>query len=539
MSKPKFITAKEAAYLVNDGDNIAVATFGVSGTPEEILEEVEKRYLETGHPKSIGYTHAAGGGGFAPTKENGFCRCEDHLAHTGLMERWVCSHAACSDFTTQQLMDNKIAGWNLPLGTLLQVYKEQARGMKGALSKTGLGTFVDPRVDGGCINQLAKDSKEQFVEYIPDFRGEEMLFFKGMDLNIGWMRGTKADKSGNISTDREPYNLEMLTIAQAVRANGGKVFVQVEEVVETGTIHPKMVKVPGFMVDYIVVETKPERRLSTVGAKYNPAFTGEAKVEVSAGAETIPFDGVKVALRRAAMEVTLGAKANFGLGMPQMIGGVLAEEGLSDALIMISESGAVGGVPASGVNFGAHYNVESLSDQGDHFNFFDGGGLEFGAFGLGECNEHGDLNTSLMGGVLKGVGGFMNISAAARNAVFIGTFTAGGIKTHIEDGKLVIDKEGKFKKFVKQIPQSSFSLKEAVHGGHKILYVTERCVLTGTADGLLLSEIAPGIDMQTQILDLMEFAPIIPEGGPKLMDAELFQENWGGLKAYLEAKGEI
>jgi acyl CoA:acetate/3-ketoacid CoA transferase alpha subunit len=206
MAKPKIITAREAAYMVNDGDNIAVATFGCSGTPEEILMEVEKRFLETGHPKNIGYTHAAGGGGFGATKENGFCRCEDHLAHTGLMTRWVCSHAACSDFTTQQLMDNKIAGWNLPLGTLLQVYKDQARGMKGTLSRVGLGTFVDPRIDGGCVNQLAKDSEEQFVEYIPDFRGEEMLFFKGMDLNIAWMRGTKADKNGNISTDREPYN---------------------------------------------------------------------------------------------------------------------------------------------------------------------------------------------------------------------------------------------------------------------------------------------------------------------------------------------
>ncbi|MDD4239269.1 MAG: acylcoa--acetate/3-ketoacidcoatransferase [Desulfotomaculaceae bacterium] len=539
MAKPKVITAKEAAYLINDGDNIAIATFGASGTPEEILMEVEKRFLDTGHPKSIGYTHAAGGGGFAVTKENGFCRCEDHMAHTGLMERWVCSHAACSDFLTQQLMDNKIAGWNLPLGTLLQVYKDQARGMKGTLSKCGLDTFVDARWDGGAVNQLAKDSKEQFVEYFPNFRGEEMLFFKGMELNIGWMRGTKADKNGNISTDKEPYNLEMLTIAQAVRANGGKVFVQVEEIVENGTIHPKMVKVPGIYVDYIVVETQPERRLSTVGAKYNPAFTGEAKVDVSTGADPIKFDGVKVALRRTAMEVPLGAKANFGLGMPQMVGSILAEEGLSDALTLISESGAIGGVPAAGVNFGAHYNVESLSDQGDHFNFFDGGGLEFGAFGLGEADKNGDMNTSLMSGVLKGVGGFMNIAATARFAVFVGTFTAGGIKTHIEDGKLVIDKEGKFKKFVNHIPQNSFSLKKAVEGGHKLLYITERCVFTGTAEGLLLSEIAPGIDLQTQILDQMEFMPIIPEGGPKLMAAELFQENWGGLKAYLEAKGTI
>lgn len=536
MAKPKFITAQEAAYMINDGDNIAVATFGASGTPEEILMEVEKRFFETGHPKNLGYTHAAGGGSFAALAENGLCRAEDHLAHTGLMGRWVCSHSGCSDFTVQQITDNNIAAWNLPLGTLLQVYKDQARGMKGTLSKTGLNTFCDPRIDGGAVNQLAKDSQEQFVEYIPDFRGEEMLFYKGMDLNIGWMRGTKADKNGNISTDREPYNLEMLTIAQAVRANGGKVFVQVEEVVENGTIHPKMVKVPGIYVDYIVVEKHPEKRVSTVGGFYNPAFTGEAKVDMQGGADPIKFDGTKVALRRAAMEVPLGAKGNFGLGMPQMIGSIMTEEGLNDVLTMISESGAIGGVPASGVNFGAHYNVESLTDQGDHFNFFDGEGLEFGAFGLGEVDQNGDLNTSLLNGSLKGVGGFMNICDGAKTAVFVGTFTAGGIKTHIEAGKLFIDKEGKYKKFVKTIPQNSFSLKSAVAAGHKIIYITERCVFEGTAEGLLLTEIAPGIDLQTQILDQMAFKPIIPKGGPKLMESGLFQENWGGLKAILEAK---
>lgn len=538
---PKFITAKEAASFVKDGYNILTSSFGASGVAEEIILEVEKSFLETGHPCNLGLTHAAGGGSFAGLADaEGRCRAEDHLAHEGLLTRWVCSHVACSDITAKLLQDNKIAGWCLPLGTLLQVYKDQARGMKGTLSKCGLNTYCDPRFDGGCVNDMARESAEQYVEYIDNFRGEDFLFYKGMDLQIGWIRGSSADSKGNISCETEPYNLELLTVAQAVRANGGKVFAQVERIVEDGSINPKAVKVPGIYVDYVVVETCPiGPRVSTVGGLYNPAFTGEAKIDVSGGADPIPFNGTKAALRRAAMEVQRGMKGNFGLGMPQMIGSILAEEGESGAITMISESGAVGGVPASGANFGAHYNVESLTDQGDHFNFFDGGGLNFGAFGLSEVDANGDMNVSLLNGVLKGVGGFMNISATAKKAVVVGTFTAAGIKTSIVDGKLVIDKEGKFKKFVNKLPQNAFSMKQAVNSGHEILYVTERCVFQGTPDGLLLIEIAPGADLQKDILDQMEFAPIIPEGGPKLMPAEIFQEEWGGLSAILDAKGDL
>lgn len=537
----QIITAKEAAAMVKDGDNIAVATFGASGTPEEILMEVEKRFLETGHPKSLGYTHAAGGGSFGKFKENGFCRAEDHLAHTGLIERWLCSHSACSDFTSDQIVAENIAAWCMPLGTILQIFKDQARGNKGTLTKVGLGTYCDPRFDGGAINDKARNSELSFVEYIPDFFGEEYLYYKGMDLNIGWMRGTKADGDGNISCDREPYNLEMLTIAQAVRAYGGKVFVEVEEIVETGTINPKLVKVPGIYVDYIVVSEHPEKRMSTVGDLYNPAFTGEEKIDVSEGGDTIPLGAIKVITRRAAMEVQKGMMANFGLGMPQQVGTIIGEEGVSDYLTMISESGSIGGVPAAGVNFGAHYNVIASSDQGDHFNFFDGGGLHIGMFGLSEVNQYGDLNVAVLNGLVKGVGGFMNIMAGARNVVVLGTFTAKGLKEHVEDGKLVIDQEGQFKKFIKEPVQLASDVRRRIADGKGApLYVTERAVFRATPDGLLLEEIAPGVDLQKDILDQMEWAPIIPEGGPKLMPADIFQETWGngGLKAILDAKGE-
>ncbi len=543
----KLITAKEAAAMVNDNDNICVATFGASGTPEEILNEVEKRFLETGHPKNIGYTHAAGGGSFSLNGDGVRCRCEDHLMHEGLITRWMASHIACSDVGSDFVAQNKIAAWNLPLGTIIQIYDGQAKGQRGCLSKVGLNTFVDPRVDGAALNekaktidaQLRKEGKLCFVNYIEDFFGEEMLYYTGWNYNIGWMRGTFADKNGNISCDHESVNVEMLTIAQAVRACGGKVFVEVEKIVEVGDINPHMVKLPGMYVDYLVVSEHPEKRMITVGGYHRPDVTGEVRVDMSednSSADVIPFDYKKIFLRRAAMEIEPGMFANFGLGMPQSVGGVIAEEGCGDFLTMISESGNIGGVPLAGVNFGAHVNVESMTDQGDHFRFFDGQGLDLAMFGLAEADANGDMNTNIVNGAVKGVGGFMNIAAGAKNIVILGTFTAKGMKIEINDGKMTIVQEGKYKKFIKELPQSSFDCRGTAKKGVPVLFVTERCVFKGTPEGIMLTEIAPGIDLQKDILDQMEFTPLIKEGGPDLMPAEIFQEEWGGLKAYVEAK---
>ncbi len=430
---------------------------------------------------------------------------------------------------------DKIAGWNLPLGTILQIFKEQARGVNFCLSKIGLDTFVDPRQDGGKITKAAFDLDEQWVEYIPDFRGEEWLLYKGWPLTVGFMRGTYADEDGNISIQKEHYNLEMLTVAQAVRACGGKVFVEVERIVEKGTIPPKSVKVPGLYIDYIVVMDEKDipNKVVAVGGPYNPCMSGELKMPMgNSGSQPLPFDGIKVICRRAAMEFKAGIKANLGLGMPQSVGNIMDEEGVSKDITLISESGNIGGVPAIGPLFGSHYNVEASSDQGDHFNMFDGEGLACVGFGLSEVDPTGAMNTSILNGTVIGVGGLMNIVSTAKKSVVLGTFTAGGIKTSVRDGKMVIEHEGKFKKFVNQIRQSSFSARRAVADGKEVIYITERAVFEATADGLLLTEIAPGIDLQKDILDQMEFAPIIPEGGPKLMPAEIFQETWGGLKNY-------
>lgn len=530
----KVISLKEAANLFHDNITVASASFGLAGWPEEIAIAVSNRFDETGHPQNITHVHAAGIGnwGKGPKGERGECV----WAKDGLLTKFIGSHAGSSPTLINKIVENKIMAWNLPLGTLIQLFHEEGRNAPGLLSKTGLGTFVDPRYDGGKLNPMTKESGEEVVVHVPDFFGEEYLFYKSIPIDIGFMRGTTADENGNITCEKEALNLEMLSIAQAAKANGGIVIVQVESIAKAGSLNPKLVKVPGIYVDYIVVSEDPENIMQTQGTKFNRAFTGEVRIPLEGNLQPIPFDEKKVMLRRLTMEIKPGYKCNFGIGTPTYAGNVMSEEGCADKITMISESGSIGGVPGGGNDFGAHWNIEASCDQGDHFSFFDGGGLDFGVFGLSEVDKDGNVNTSLLNGKIMGVGGFLNIAATAKNAMFIGTFTAGGIKCKVEEGKMVIVKEGKFKKFVKNCPQLTFNADQSLKKGNRILFITERCVIERTTEGMLLVEIAPGIDLQTQILDQMEFAPIIPVGGPKLMDPEIFYPAWGKLREIMDSK---
>ncbi len=521
-----FISAEEAAELIPDDAVIASACFGNAGWPHEFAYAIEDRFLKTGHPKNLMHIHAAGDGDFGA---NGHGEC--HWSHKGMLTRVITSHPGSSPKLMQGIMEDWIMCWNQPLGTMLQLFHEMGRGMPGLLSKTGLGTFMDPRKDRGALNPSSRAYKEDFVEYVPDFMGEDYIFYRAYPVTHAFLRGTYADTNGNISVEKEALNLELLSVAQAVKARGGKVFVQVEKVVELGQIHPKMVKVPGIYVDYVIEAKKPELDYQTQGTFYNPTFSGEVRVDVSEASAGMLMSPDKVMCRRAAMEIKPGYKCNFGIGKPQFIGSVVEEEGCRQMIVMISESGSIGGIPGGGLDFGAHTNVEASCDQGDHFSFFDGGGLDLGVFGLSEADKDGNINTSLLNGTVKGVGGFSNISGTAKNCVFMGTFSVGGLECHVEDGKMVIDKEGKFMKFVEECPQLTFNAAEALKKGNSILYITERCVIRRTEEGLILEEIAPGIDLQTQILDLVKGVEfIIPEGGPKLMDPAIFMEKWGGLK---------
>ena len=536
----KIITVKEAADLFVDGDVLIGATFGMTGWPEEIGKAIEARFLETGHPRDMVQYHAAG------------CIPAGCFGHEGMLKMTISSHESTTPAIAKLIQEDKLAGWYMPLGTMIQMWREQGRGMDGCLSKVGLGTFMDERIDAGCLNPSAKKitaeltkQGKQFIKYIPDFDGQEYVYYKGGKYTKCLIQASYADENGSITAEGEAYNLELATVARATKASGGIVIVLVDSIVKAGSLDPKLVKVGRHLIDYIVVCEDPVNRIRgglwPHGVKkfnYWEGLSGRIKVAIGNTMAPMPFDPTKVVVRRAVMEAQAGWKCNFGIGVPTFCGNVMAEEGVMDDVLMISESGSVGGVPGGGADFGCHWNCEVSVDQGDHFDWFDGTGLDFGVFGLSEAQEDGSINTSFLNGVTLGVGGFANITAGANVGCFIGTFTAKGLKQKIENGKLVIEQEGTLKKFVKKSLQLTFDANLALSRGKKLLYITERCVFEKVKEGLKLIEIAPGVDIQKHILDQMEFKPIIPEGGPKMMPAEIFQEKWGGLKAYWASKAK-
>ncbi len=527
----KIISMTEAADLFRDGDVVLGPGAG-QGWPEELGKAVEKRFLETGHPCGMTNIHSAG-------ILTGYV-----WAHEGLLAMDISSHESATPATNKLISENRLPAWYMPLGAMLQMYRDQGRGMPGTLSRVGLGTFMDPRQDAGCLNEGARKitaeltaQGREFIKYVPDFMGKDYLFYTAPRYTKAIMRATYSDEHGNISNENEVYNNELAHIARAVKAAGGTVIVQVEKITQAGQCHPKLVKVPCYLVDYVVVAEHPEKLLHgiwTTGEyrhNYWDSFTGKVRVPVDNIIEKMPFGPRKAVIRRACMEAKDGMMCNFGIGLPSYLGSVLAEEECMDRMLMISEMGAVGGIPGSGQDFGCHWNVEAAVDATEHFDWFDGTGLDLAVFGLSEVQENGSLNTGRVNGTTLGVGGFCNIALGSKISVFTGDFTARGLEEHIENGRLVIDREGSVRKFVKKSVQITFDADTAFKEGKKLLYITDRCVFEKVKEGLVLTEMAPGVDIRKHILDQMEFRPIIPAGGPKLMPAEIFREKWGGLKS--------
>ena len=518
----EIISAEEAAELIQDGDVVVFAADGLVSFPNEIVDAAERRFLKEGHPANITSLRAAGVGNFIDTGEHAWC-------HEGMLTRSISSYLSVCPKLCRMVEENKVQGYMFPLGPLMQLFQEVGRGMPGIMSKIGLGTFMDPRYDGGKLNRITMEKGEDLVKYIPDFEGEEYLYYKSPGMNIALLRGTSADEHGNISCEKEAIDLELLSVAQAVKASGGKVVCQVERLVPLHKIHPRMVKVPGMYIDYIVVAEHtgdiPQNFDRRNNLNYNPAFTGEKIADLSGENVHLPLNHVKVIARRAAMELKKGDKVNFGIGMPTFVPSILAEEGAQDDITMISETGVIGGVPGAGRDFGCHWNAEAFCDHGEHFSFFDGGNLDVGVFGLSEADCEGNMNTSHLNGKISGIGGFTDISTMAKKVIFMGTFTAVGIETEVKDGKIRIVKEGKYKKFIRKCQKISFVASEFLKKSSSLLFITERCVIRRTREGMILEEVAPGIDIKTQIIDQCELDLIIPEGGPKLMDESLFSED--------------
>lgn len=504
----KVITAEEAVKLIHNDDTVAIlGSGGGICEPSFLLKKIGETFVRTGAPRNLTLYHANGIG----DKDS---IGTDALAYEGLVKRDIAGHWGMAPKMAQLALEEKIEAYNFPQGVMSQMFSAIAAHTPGVITKTGLHTYIDPRVEGGKMN---KSAKEDLVEVL-ELAGQEWLWYKPVKLNIGLVRGTTADVKGNITYEEEAAILEGAAIAQAVHNSGGIVICQVKYLSQEHA-KAKEVQIPGIYVDYIVVDSEQKQTCERV---YDPALTGNLRTPF----ESVPpmdLNTRKVVARRAAKELRPGMIINLGVGMPDGVASIAQENGILDTLHFNVEQGIIGGMPMRGVIFGVAHNPDAMVNQTWNFNFYDGGGLDCCFLGMAQLDEKGNVNSSKTGSLLSGCGGAINISQGAKKVVFCGTFTAKGMKAAIGGGKIGITKEGEIHKIVSEVDQITFSGEYAASVHQPVMYITERCVFELQDGKLVLTEIAPGIDLEKDILAQMDFEPVISEN-LKVMDEDIFRE---------------
>ena len=509
----KLITADDAASLIKDEMVVGVGGFVGFGTPEELLIAIEKRYTETGQPVNLTAFHSPGIG---DSKTKGM----NHFAHEGLLKRLICGHVGLAPKLGQLCADNKVECFIIPQGVCSHLLRAAGGRKPGLITHVGLKTYADPRIEACKGNQAAKDSGYEVVELI-NFDGKDYLFYKAVPLDICFLRGTYADEAGNVSLVKEAVHGDQLEMAMATKNNGGIVIVQVEKMVSRGALPVKDIKKPSALVDYVVESTPENHWQSFLEPGYRPELTGEIKIPAAA-IQPMELNLRKICGRRGAMMMKKGNVVNLGIGVPDAVAAVAGEEGISDQIILSIESGVLGGVPTGGVGIGGTVNPEAILKQPDNFDFYDGGGLDMAFLGLAEVDERGNVNVSKFGGRVVGPGGFINITQNAKIVGFCGTFTAGKMKYEIKDGELHILEDAPGIKFKKAVEQITYSGDYGIETEQPAYYITERAVFKRVLEGMKLIEIAPGVDLQKDILDKMEFTPIMDD--IRLMDERIFRD---------------
>jgi propionate CoA-transferase len=513
------ISAKEAAALVKDGMSLAVGGFVGNGVPEDLLIALRERYLETKSPRDLTITHVAGMG---DSKTRGVTK----LGVEGLIKKIYCAHVGLEPDIGKLAVENKLAAFIVPQGVVAQMMRAIGSGKPGVITNVGLKTYADPRNEGCKVNDAAR-AMDDIVEVIT-IGGKEQLFYKAFPIDICFIKASYADEDGNLTLHNEAAHIEQFEMAIAAHNSGGIVIAQVEKIVQRNTLHPQVIKVPGVIVDYIVGGDPKNNYQHYFSVENRPECSGDARIPVSEVAIE-KMGPRKVIGRRGAFELKPGMLVNLGIGVPDSVASVANEEGIVDRITLTIENGVMGGIPLPGLGIGVAVNPVAIVKEPDMFDLYDGGGIDLSCLGAAEIDEKGNVNVSKFAGRFVGPGGFINISQNAKEVCFCGTFTAGKAEYEIKDGRLNIIRDGEGIKFVKKVEQITFSGEYAAESGQTILYLTERAVFRLTGEGIVLTEIAPGVDLEKHILAKMEFKPLVAKD-LKTMDQRIFRDQPMGLK---------